>query len=89
MQAGQITPPLPHFPSSLLFLSNQPGQICGAQRAVCVFVCLPVCVNERAGLWVSMSVCVPVSVCKILGGRLESEIGNDNLAARHAFPTIQ
>lgn len=54
---------------------------------VCVLAC--VCVNERVGLWVSMSACVPVSVCKILGGRLESEIGKDNLAARHAFPTIQ
>lgn len=60
---------------------------------VCVFVCLCAClcvyVKERVGLWVSMSVCVAVSVCKILGGRLESEIGKDNLAACHAIPTIQ
>lgn len=71
---------LPHFPSSLPFLGNQPGQICGAQRAVCAWVSACGCV----------CVCV-VLIWKILEGRLETEIGKDRenkSAPILAFPTI-
>ena len=61
---------LPHFPSSIPFLGNQPGQICSAQRTVCgcLFLCVCVCVG--------ICLCV-VPVWKILEGRLETKIGED------------